>query len=60
LEAKKNRRRNNSKKDNLFDSNIRDEEILDTEAIDEEEDGFTDGDIPLGKDESIVLGWSFG
>jgi phage replisome organizer, putative, N-terminal region len=35
-------------------------EVLDEEIIDEEENGLIDGDRPLGKDESIVLQWSFG
>jgi predicted phage replisome organizer len=60
LDTKKSRKNNRKTKDNLIDINVTAEEILDEEVIDEETNGFTDGDRPLDKDESIVLGWSFG
>ena len=60
LDTKKGRKKNRKKTDNLIDTNDPVEEFIDEEIIEEEADGFIDGDIPLGKDESIVLAWSFG
>jgi predicted phage replisome organizer len=60
FDTKKSKKRTKKKKDNLMDDNITTEEFAEEEVIDEEINGFADGDRPLGKDESIVLGWSFG
>jgi phage replisome organizer, putative, N-terminal region len=50
FDVKKARKRNKKKKI----------EVLDEEIMDEEENGFVDGDRPLGKNENIVSQWSFG
>ena len=60
FDTKKNRKRSKKKKDNVIDINVMDEEITDEGVLEEETNCFVDGDRPLGKDESIVLGWSFG
>jgi predicted phage replisome organizer len=60
LDTKKSRKNNKKKTDNSIDINATDEEFVYEEVIDEEEDGFIEGDRPLGKDESTVLAWSFG
>jgi predicted phage replisome organizer len=58
--APKNKKRTKKKKDDRIDIAITEEETIDAESIDEEINGFIDGDIPLSKDETILLEWSFG
>jgi predicted phage replisome organizer len=55
FDTKKSIKRNKKEKDNVID-----EEIAEGEVIEDEIDCFCEGDKPLGKDESIVLGWYFG
>jgi hypothetical protein len=58
--TKKIRKRNNKKKDTIIDINITGEELSEEEVLHEKINGFTEGDIPLSKDETILLEWSFG
>jgi predicted phage replisome organizer len=60
IETKKSCKKNKKTTDNLIAINDTYEEFVDEEVIDEEVDGFIEGDRSLGKDESIVLSWSFG
>jgi predicted phage replisome organizer len=60
FDTKKSRNRTKKKKDNLIEDNITNEEFSEEEVVDEEINGFTDGDRSLGKDEAILLEWSFG
>jgi predicted phage replisome organizer len=60
FDTKKNKKRTKKKKDDLMDDNITTEVFAEEEIVEDDMSCFVDGDRPLGKDESIVLGWYFG